>query len=211
MLTALFARSLQSAAAVAVLALAGQQAQATLLTFNELPWTPHDSWSDLPVTSQYASLGVTMQGAYLDRNDAGNQYLITDIFGTISFTDTLPRYVSLNLSSPSAGTESYVEAWNGNTLVGSGRTGGVFPDGSADGGSSSVMPYEANRYIPLTFAGGISRLTFANAYGTRTSALVDNLYFGAVPAVPEPSTLLLFGAGIPLLVAVARRRKNADS
>jgi len=208
MLNARLARLLQSAAAAAVLALAGQQAQATLLSFNELAWTPHDSWSDLPVTDQYAALGVTMQGAYLDRNDAGNQYLITDIFATFSFSGTLPHYVSLNLSSPDGSSESYVEAWSGNTLVGSGRTGGNFPDGTADGEVSSVMPYQANRYIPLSFAGGISKLTFANAYGTRVSALVDNLYFGAVPAVPEPSTLLLLGAGLPLLVMAARRRKG---
>ena len=75
------------------------------------------------------------------------------------------------------------------------------------------------RYVPVTGEpGGVSAVcAFAPARDShqqrnaRTSALVDNLYFGAVPAVPEPSTLLLFGAGIPLLVAVARRRKNADS
>jgi hypothetical protein len=48
-------------------------------------------------------------------------------------------------------------------------------------------------------------LSFATFISTRTSVLIDNLYFGAVSSVPEPGSLALLVAGLGV-VGVARRR-----
>ncbi|MBX3622033.1 MAG: PEP-CTERM sorting domain-containing protein [Rhizobacter sp.] len=206
---------LRAAAAATAALLVGAPAHAMLVTFDDLPWVPIESWSDNPVTDQYASLGVSFQGAYLVQTympgpvpPHPNQLLLGDIGFSVSFSGSLPKYVSFNMSSPQPDTESYVQAWH-DGLVATGRTGGVYPDGSQDPPIGQDFPYQPNRYITLYSPTGIESMTFANAYGTRTSALIDNLYFGAVPAVPEPAALALWAAGLGVMAAVRRRQRGS--
>jgi len=206
---------LLSCAAAAAIALASASAQATFITFDELSWVPIDAFFDNPVTTQYASLGVTFETGYLAQtNYSGlppahiNQYLLGAHDMLVSFSGTLPLYVNLNMSSPwGESSESYVTALDADRkIVGQGRTGGYYPDGSQDPpGGRQDLPYQANRPIFLSSSSGIAFLQFGDAYGSRLSSSIDNLYFGVVPAVPEPATIALLCAGLAVLVWGRRR------
>ena len=207
----------RTAAAVAF-AFTASAAQAALITFDELEWRPIEYWFDHPVTDQYADLGVTFQGGYLAQTyhpdpqpPHANQYLLGSIDFNVTFSGTLPTYVSLNLSSPyGESSESYVTALGAdNAVVGRGRTGGYYPDGSQDPPMGQDLPYQANRYITFYSASGIASLSFGDAYGSRLSSTIDNLYFGNVPAVPEPATLALWAAGLAVVTAARKRRRSA--
>ena len=203
-----------SCAAAAAMTLASASAQATFITFDELPWVPIDSFSDNPVTTQYASLGVTFQSGYLAQTYYSgtppahlNQYLLGGNGLDVSFSGTLPHYVNFNMSSPyGEASESYVWAYDANSnVVAQGRTGGYYPDGSQDPPWRQDLPYQANRPIFLSSSSGIAFLQFGDAYGSRLSSSIDNLYFGVVPAVPEPTTIALLCAGLGVLVWGRRR------
>jgi hypothetical protein len=45
----------------------------------------------------------------------------------------------------------------------------------------------------------------------RTGPIVDNLYFGSIPAVPEPPALLLLGIGVLILALSALKRSHTES
>jgi len=203
-----------SRATAAAIALASASAQATFITFDELPWVPIESFSDNPVTTQYASLGVTFESGYLAQTYYSgappahlNQYLLGGHDLQVSFSGTLPHYVNFNMSSPyGESSESYVTAFDAaRHVVAQGRTGGYYPDGSQDPPWRQDLPYKENRPIFLSSSSGIAFLQFGDAYGSRLSSSIDNLYFAAVPAVPEPATIALLGAGLAVL-GVRRRR-----
>lgn len=210
-------RLLRSVAAAA-LALSAGLAQATLITFDELPWHPIESFSDYPVDTQYAHLGITFDPGYLMQtyypsNPPAhlNQYLLGGHEMAVTFSGTLPLYVAFNMSSPYNETsESYVVALDASGHeVGRGRTGGYYPNGTQDPPWVQDLPYQDNRWITLSSSTGIASLQFWDAYGSRLSTEIDNLYFGAVPAVPEPATLAMWGAGLAVFAAARRRRAAA--
>ena len=85
-----------------LLALVGQTAQATLITFDERPWhsdppdTPDLSWYIDPITNEYDALGVRINDGYLQyagaQGDFGNgQTLLGGPNFGISFAGILPR------------------------------------------------------------------------------------------------------------------------
>lgn len=210
-------RVIPSTGTLAAFILAAPLAHATLITFDELPWHPIDSFSDYPVDTQYAAQGVTFSSAYLAQSYTPdpqpphpNQYLLGAIDFTVTFSGTLPQYVSFNMSSPyGESSESYVTAIGpGSTIVGTGRTGGYYPDGTQEPPYRQDLPYQDNRYISFYSATGIRGLSFGDAYGSRLASSIDNLYFGAVPAVPEPASLMLGAAGLGVLAWARRRRKG---
>jgi hypothetical protein len=205
---------LSRAVAASTIALASASAQATFITFDELPWVPIDAFFENPVTTQYASLGVTFEVAFLAQTYYSgtppahlNQYLLGGNSMQVNFSGTLPHYVNFNMSSPyGSSSESYAVAVDAQGHeIGRGRTGGLYPDGSQDPPWRQDLPYKENRLISFASQAGISSLYFYDAYGSRLSSSIDNLYFAAVPAVPEPAALALLGAGLVVLV-VGRRR-----
>ena len=191
-------------AAAATLSIAAAPAAAAFVTFEEFPYEQGEMLGQ-PITDQYASFGVLVNDGYMGMGPGTDQFLAGGSGFSISFTGAMqPRYVSFNMSSMDIpGAEAYVRAFNGSQQVGFGRTGGFFP---TENGPQQVLPYVPDRLISFAVPGGISQLSFSNSYIHRFTARIDNLYFGLVPAVPEPPALLLFAAGLPLLVGVARWR-----
>jgi hypothetical protein len=124
----------------------------------------------------------------------------------ITFTGTLPTFVSLNFNSYRAPVAAHVSAWTPYGLAGTISTGGwdISPEGQW-----IETPYVPNTYVSFHSPDGISRLVFSDVYGMRPTVQIDNLYFGAVPPPPvhEPDSLALLLAGLGV-VGVARRRRH---
>jgi hypothetical protein len=198
-------RTLLLAASLAVTSTA---AQATLITFDELPWVPGDGWPPPLPGDTYASLGVLIDGGLLSRSDdtvSPPQYLLGGNSGSITFTGELPRYVSFYISSTLSDGESWALASGPGGYSQREGTGG-WPGGD----SPHPIPYPEmpvdNSLVSFASASGIERLDFFNAYNQRFSAAVDNLYFGAVPAIPEPAPLALAAIGLACLAGFSRLR-----
>jgi hypothetical protein len=189
-------------------------AQAVLITFDDLPWTepgPDDPslLPYLPIDNQYAHLGVTFSDALLSRwggTVSPPQIALGGTQFSIQFTGELPRYVSFYITSTLSDAESWAVAQGPGGYTARAGTGG-WP-----GGLPHPIPYPEepvpNSFVSFSSPNGIARLDFENAYQQRFSAIVDNLYFGAVPPVPEPSPMLLGAAGLACL-GVWRRRSRA--
>jgi hypothetical protein len=192
------------ATAAAALSLVAAPATAAFVTFEEIPYEQGEMFGQA-ITDQYASLGLLVNDGYLAQGSGTGQFLAGGSGFGISFIEAAqPRYVSFNMNSMDIpGAEAYVRAFNGTQQVGFGRTGGFFP---TEDGPQQVLPYVPNRLISFAVPEGITHLSFSNSYIARFTASIDNLYFGPVPAVPEPHALLLAAAGVPLLVGVARWR-----
>jgi len=199
-------RPLLLALAAAGLCAAGT-ANATLIDFSDIPWQPTDegAFYDQPIaTDHYASQGVLIDTGYLQGGGNGPdaQYLLGGNGLQIRFTGVLPLFVSLTFNSPF----DYAGAWVNAQGPGYGAT---VDTGGYLGGMPGDEPYPPPRrdvYASFSSPGGISQLSFDNAYFFRVSAAVDNLYFGAVPPVPEPASWVLMGLGAAGLWAWRRRQ-----
>lgn len=203
-------------AAFALLA-AGAAAHATLITFDERPYSPEIpgdyTFSADPIGDYYAHLGVGLSGAFLRPSfhdpDYRSQWLLGGNGYSISFTDAvLPTYVSLVFGSPLQQFRSTVTAFDADgNVVGTANTGGSFI-GSVDPLRWDRTPYDATTHGNFHAESGIARLVFETETHPRTEARFDNLYFGNVPAVPEPATVAMWAAGLAVMAAAGRRRRQ---
>ena len=205
---------------VALTCLASTTAQAAFITFDEFPYKPlfpdEPSWSDHPITDEYASLGVVIDGGYLQPAGADpafrdSQFLLGGPYLSIRFTGAdLPTHVALAFRSPQPGFRATVGAMGADgSFLRSFDTGGDYFAGLDDGWVRD-RPYTAYNLASFSSQSGVSGLFFDVAIGTRITAKIDNLYFGNVPAVPEPATLAMWAAGLGV-VALARRRHGRQA
>jgi hypothetical protein len=176
-------------------------ANATLITFDDLPPPLPGDFAKNPVTNQYASKGLLISGGYLTQPDPAskNQALLASEFAQLIFLDTLPTFVSLSVSS-SLRDHIYVSA-SGPSFLQTITTSGY-------GGPLNSTPYMPNELVSFASPGGISFLRLSDFYNFGVDAIVDNVYFGAVPAVPEPPSWVLMGVGLLLFIAVKRKRSG---
>jgi hypothetical protein len=202
------AGTLRRVCASMLLVAASLSAHAALITFDERARVPGtdwwgDAWYADPITNEYDALGVSINDGYLI-GTPGSQQLLGGPSFSVTFTGTLPTYVSLNFSSPIPPGEAWVSASGSGYAVTFG-TGGESWSEAENGGVST--PYHPNSFAQFHSEQGILRLDFSTAWSTRNTGLIDNLYFGNVPAIPEPATLALWAAGLGV-VAVAKRRSR---
>lgn len=166
-------------------------AQATWINFNDLP-PPADGNQDItgyPVTDQYASRGVRFDGGFLV-HWTPDPYLLThanssDLLITFEAASR-PRYVSFDLLPGSRGSSVRYRDIHGQ-------------------GANEWVAFGGG-HVSLSYDPGIALIKITSPYvgGEPPFFYLDNLYFGAVPAVPEPASLTALGAGL-LVLAAARR------
>ena len=199
-------------AAALLLACAASASQATLITFDEHPYVfgPDEyAWYAHPIGDVYDALGVDIADGYLrpigtDNEYTASQYLLGGPSFSIRFTGTLPTYVSLSFASPSPPLQSTVTASGPGSFSDQAQTGGFYWGGPDIG--LVETPYRPHSTASFYSLQGIAQLDFSTHGISRNIGKIDNLYFGNVPAVPEPASVVLWAAGLGLIAIAARRR-----
>lgn len=184
-------------------------AKAVLIDFDDLTYVPSDPdfpcFCDTPVTNEYESLGLIIDGGFLlpyqDWNPnvvSAPNYLLGANSLRLSFVGALPTFVSMVVN---AALEEAIlfDVYGEDGLLGRHRT-----DGYA--GPDESTPYTPNQLMTLTYAQGISYIVIEGYYHMRTSAAIDDLRF-EYTSVPAPATLFLLGLG--LLGLTLRKRADA--
>lgn len=176
---------------------------AVFIDFDDLVYVPeYPEWphfADTPVTDQYASQGLLIDGGYLlpyyqspegelePNAISGPNYLIGGNWLDLNFVgDKLPTYVGMYVGS--AYEAIFLEAYGASGLLGSTYTKGSAPP-------TWDAPYEPRQYVSFEFAEGIKQIQMWGAFGSRTSAHVDDLTF-TYAHVPEPSSFILMCVGV---------------
>jgi hypothetical protein len=191
---------------------------ATLITFDEYPYVPGPpgdeyAWYADPIGNRYDALGVDIGDGFLRPPESDvvytrSQFLLGGPSFTIRFTGPLPTYVSLSFTSPSPSLQATVSATGPGSFAAMADTGG-FRWGGPDVGFIET-PYHAHSIASFHSAQGIAQLDFSTYAISRTIGKIDNLYFGNVPAVPEPGALVLGAVGLGLIGAMAKRQRRAS-
>lgn len=184
--------------------LAPLTAHATLITFDDLIFAPTTGcFCDQPITNQYASLGLLVNGGFLAQGGPAVvsplNYLLGSNSLTLSFLDPLPTLVTLYVSAVSADV-IYLNAYSATGLVQTVNTQGW-------AGPFNNTPYTPQQFVSLSNVGGISQVNLQGFYNRRLEASVDNLFFGAPTVVPAPPIFPLMGIGLLAWIFLARRRR----
>lgn len=172
-------------------------AQAVWIDFNDLP-PPADGSQDItnyPVTDQYASLGVRFSGGYLV-HWVEDPFLLThanngDLIITFAAASR-PRYVSFDLLEGSRGSSVRYRDIHGT-------------------GANEWVAFGGG-HVDLAYEPGIALIKITSPYVHAEPPFfyIDHLYFGPVPAVPEPASVAMLAAGLLVLAAgwrITRRRR----
>lgn len=144
-------------------------------------------WCDNPLSDQYLSKGLLIEGAWVNGENSENA-MLTSNWAALNFVGPLPTFVSLyvtsqrgdaiffDASSPSGPIESkYTSGWRG-----------PFEEDT---------PGAVNELIAFSSEAGISQISIAGFYNMRTEAVIDNIFY-SYSAVPEPSASALISLGL---------------
>lgn len=163
-------------------------AHAAFIDFEDLPPIPgNEDLNGYPVTNQYAHLGVTFEDNVYLVHWTENATLVSfldDDSLSFRFSGTLPTHVSFDVLSGRA----LSVRWRGAT------------------GRGSNIELDRGSHVSFTSQAGIALVKIVHPVGVRPDYITfDNLYFGSVPAVPEPAPFAM--AGVGLLVLAWRRSR----
>lgn len=197
-----------AAVAVVFFSVGNGFANATFIDFDELPYDPeHPEFYAHPVTDQYASQGLMIDGGFLlqywpdgDDTISSPNYLLAGIGMHMSFLGEAPTFVSMHVNSWRQ-EAIYFDFYGDSGLIASLKTKGY-------AGPHDDVPYEPNQFISLAAAEGIRGVYVNGFYGRSTAGEIDDLTF--TYGVPESSPLMLLSLGL-LLVLVLRRRKKSPA
>jgi hypothetical protein len=195
--------------ALSAIVLLSLPAHAVLINFDDLTYVPGDEefphFADTPVSDQYASLGLYIADGYLlpygDSDDpdfiSGPNFLLGGNSMTLFFSGELPTHVGMYVMSPQEDA-IFLEAYGTSGLIAIVQTAGY-------AGPFVDSPYVPKQYVTFNSNEGIDRIDVRNFYGSRVSAMIDDLTFTHA-SVPEPSLFALMGIGLATLFY--RRRKK---
>jgi hypothetical protein len=178
-------------------------AHATLITFDDLPPPDPSDFASTRVTTEYASRGLIVNDGFLLGSGVPgtNQQLLGATVISLTFLEILPSHVSLYVSAPNHDSVLLQAS-------GPGGYGQSFETLGGAGQPETDPPYVPNQYVSFYSATGISGLTLNAYYNLRVGPVIDNLYFGPVPAVPEPGSLALLATGVALIAAFRRSSRG---
>ena len=167
-------------------------ASAVLIDFNDLNPVYDDvfpCWCDNPLSDQYESQGVLINGgAWVNGSGPNNVMTIGSGGAGLAFVGALPTFVSMNVTSLQ-GDAIFLEAWGTSGFIESKRTLGWV------GVEEGYIPAVPNELISFSSDQGISNIAIMGFYNLRVEADIDNITF-TYASVPEPSSLALIGLGL---------------
>lgn len=181
------------------LAVASQNAQATFIDFNDLNPVYDEQfpcWCDNPLSDEYLDKGMQIYGAWVN-GENGQNVMLTSNWASIKFVDSLPNFISMNVTSH-YGDSIFLQFFGVNGFLFSHSTSGW------QGWEENSTPVIPNEFVSFNASEGIEYVTIHGFYNMRIGAAIDNLTFEN-RMVPEPSMLLLLLSG---LIGLHWKRKN---
>lgn len=170
-------------------------ASAVLINFDEL--NPvydeiYPCWCDNPLTDQYLSQGLLINGAWANGGDH-HVNMLTSNWASLNFIGELPTFFSMNINSVHDDAVA-ITIYGLNGLISQEHTAGW------NGSDEDYIPVIPNELFSFSAAQGISSIVIEGYYGLRTGAEIDNLNY-TYSSVPEPSSLALISFGLFGLIA----------
>ena len=159
-------------------------------------------WCDNPLTDQYLSQGLIINGAWVNGANSHNN-LLTSNWTSLSFIGEQPTFFSMNINSVHDDAVA-ISIYGLNGLISDEHTAGW-------NGSEDYIPVIPNEFFSFSAPQGISSIIIQGYYGLRTGAEIDNLTY-TYSSVPEPSSVALLSLGLfgLLLGRTSKRRNNKN-
>lgn len=157
-------------------------------------------WCDNPLTDQYLSKGLLINGAWVN-GENGHNSMLTSNLASFDFVGELPTFFSININSVHDDAVLLSIYGEDGLILETHTAGWTGPD-------DEYIPVIPNEFFSFSSAQGIKHIDIQGYYWLRTGAEIDNLTY-TYSSVPEPSSLALIGAGlVGLFIRRTRLRKN---